>query len=231
MVSSSRLAHLVRFYELLERLEAQVGGRRSLAETSGQQPWPKRGVYFFFEPGEVRTVSGNGERVVRVGTHAVSSGSKTTLWQRLSAHRGTVRTGGGNHRGSIFRLHVGTALQAGSGQEGPTWGVGSSAPSQVRDAELPFERQVSATLGHFSVVWLEIDDEPGASSLRAFIEQNAIALLSGLNGAIADAPSEGWLGRHAAHGLVRRSGLWNVRHVADAYDPGFLDTFAAHLVS
>ncbi|ULH18226.1 hypothetical protein MF271_22420 (plasmid) [Deinococcus sp. KNUC1210] len=165
-----------------------------------------------------------------MGTHAVSAGSKTTLWQRLSAHRGTATTGGGNHRGSIFRLHVGTALQAQSGKNSPTWGMGGSAPSHVRDAELPFEQRISETLGRFSIVWMEIDDEPGATSLRAFVERNAIALLSGLNGAISDTPSEGWLGRFAAHDMVRQSGLWNVKHVADAYDPSFLDLLDAHLV-
>ena len=106
----SRLDDLSRFYELLETLEDRLGGRRTLAECSGRLLWPRRGVYFFFEPGEKRSESGAGDRVVRVGTHALSAGSATSLWNRLSQHRGSARSGGGNHRGSIFRLLVGEAL-------------------------------------------------------------------------------------------------------------------------
>lgn len=96
------------FYVLLGELRTRCGGERHLASSSGRMSWPDRGVYFFFEPGEVRP---NGDpRVVRIGTHALKAGSKTTLWKRLGQHRGSVggsRPGGGNHRGSIFRLHVG----------------------------------------------------------------------------------------------------------------------------
>jgi hypothetical protein len=72
--------------------------------------WPKRGVYFFRELGENRSDTGEGPRIVRVGTHALKSGSQTKLWTRLSQHKGQPSTGRGNHRGSIFRLIVGTAL-------------------------------------------------------------------------------------------------------------------------
>ena len=61
--------------------------------------WPKRGVHFFREPGEVRTDSGTGPRVVHVGTHALKAGSQTKLWDRLSQHRGAKRSGIGNHTG------------------------------------------------------------------------------------------------------------------------------------
>ncbi|MDD9982828.1 MAG: hypothetical protein OXU81_15965 [Gammaproteobacteria bacterium] len=105
-----RLRDLARIYAILDRPEQGVGGARRLSSTDGRMDWPTRGVYFFFEPGEVRTDSGNGPRGVRVGTHALTARSRTTLWNRLSNHRGTAATGGGNHRGSIFRLLVGTAL-------------------------------------------------------------------------------------------------------------------------
>jgi hypothetical protein len=55
-------------------------------------------VYFFREAGETRCDSGNGPRIVRVGTHALKAGSSTKLWTRLSQHRGKS-AGGGNHRG------------------------------------------------------------------------------------------------------------------------------------
>ncbi len=109
----SRLQDVQRFYRILDELETRVGGKRTLAEAHGRMKWPTRGVYFFFEPGEQRTTSVNGPRVVRVGTHGLKAGSKSTLWKRLRQHRGTLSgkyAGGGNHRGSVFRLHVGTAL-------------------------------------------------------------------------------------------------------------------------
>jgi len=111
----ARLRDIQRLYELLDWLEAGLGGKRTLGDSHGGMLWPQRGVYFFFEPGEVRTTSGSGLRVVRVGTHALRGGSTTTLWDRLRQHRGTVggsRPGGGNHRGSVFRRHVRTALIA-----------------------------------------------------------------------------------------------------------------------
>ena len=100
----SRKGDLIRFYDLLDVLEQLIGGKRKLVDCSGDMDWPQRGVYFFFEPGETRKDSGFGPRVVRIGTHALKDGSHTTLWNRLSQHRGVKRTSGGNHRGSVFRL-------------------------------------------------------------------------------------------------------------------------------
>ena len=62
------------------------------------------------EEGEVRAETGDCPRIVRVGTHALKTGSKTKLWTRLKQHKGITRTGGGNHRGSIFRKIMGAAL-------------------------------------------------------------------------------------------------------------------------
>ena len=86
----ARLQHVQGFYEILGKLERSVGGKRTLGEVSGQTKWPSRGLYFFFEPGEMRATSGPGLRVTRVGTHALKAGSKSTLWGRLAAHRGTI---------------------------------------------------------------------------------------------------------------------------------------------
>jgi hypothetical protein len=69
---TGRREHLVEFYRLLAVLERQVGGARLLAECSGRLTWPERGVYFFMEAGEVRTDTGAGPRIVRVGTHALN---------------------------------------------------------------------------------------------------------------------------------------------------------------
>ena len=148
-----RLHHIRRFYSILDKLEGNVGGKRTLEECHGRMNWPQKGVYFFFEPGEMRTVSGAGLRVTRVGTHALKAGSKSTLWGRLRMHRGTMagsNPGGGNHRGSVFRLHVGAALiRRDDWAEEVTaqWAVGSSAKRHVRDQEHPLEQWVNRQLG------------------------------------------------------------------------------------
>ena len=92
---------------------------------------------------------------MRVGTHALKPGSGTSLWNRLSQHRGQVRSGGGNHRGSIFRLIVGTALIARHGYEFPTWDDrASAASSDIRAGEAALEREVSKTIGAMRFLWL-----------------------------------------------------------------------------
>ena len=139
MANKSRHADLVRFYTILTNLETKIGGARKLASCSGRMDWPKRGVYFFFEQGENRSDTGNGLRVVRVGTHALKVGSGTKLWTRLSQHRGQPTTGGGNHRGSIFKLIVGAALINRDGLAFRTWGNGNTADKEVRDREIGFE--------------------------------------------------------------------------------------------
>jgi hypothetical protein len=115
-----RLNDLIRFYSILDCLDRGIGGRRRLASCDGRSGWPKRGVYFFMEADEGRTDSGEGLRVVRVGTHALISSSQTTLWNRLSQHKGRKASGGGNHRGSIFRLLVGSTLLKAPGAACPT---------------------------------------------------------------------------------------------------------------
>lgn len=223
-VSMQRRRDIIRFYGLLDLLEEKVGGKRGLRDCSGHMTWPRRGVYFFFEKGEIRSDSGKGERVVRVGTHALQKSSSTTLWQRLSQHRGTVRTGGGNHRGSIFRLIAGTALaEKEGGMSVATWGQGSTADPATRAGEQLQERRVSEVIGAMPFLWLEVDDEPGPKSLRAIIERSAIAMLSNFERPALDPASPRWLGHFSDRERVRGSGLWNQNHVDEAYDPAFLD--------
>ena len=86
----SRASDLDRLYELFDRLEAKVGGKRRLEDCTGHMDWPERGVYFVFANGETR--DGTDQlRLTRVGTHAVSTGSETSLWSRLRTHRGASR--------------------------------------------------------------------------------------------------------------------------------------------
>ena len=67
----NRTDDLIRLYRILDKLEASSGGKRFLAQLAPSGSWPRRGVYFFFEPGEGRTGSGQGPRLVRIGTHGV----------------------------------------------------------------------------------------------------------------------------------------------------------------
>ncbi|CAN0547596.1 unnamed protein product [Ectocarpus sp. 8 AP-2014] len=185
--------------------------------------WPLRGIYFFQEPGEFRNGSRSEMRIVRVGTHALKTGSRTKLWTRLSQHKGQVSTGGGNHRGSIFRLIVGASLIERESYDFPTWGKESSAPRVVRKNELPLEQAVSDVIGEMPFLCLAINDEPGPASLRGYIERNAIGLLSDYGKEPIDSPSDNWLGYFCNRERVRTSGLWNSNHVNEEYDPAFLD--------
>jgi hypothetical protein len=220
---TQRCEDLIRFYSILDKLERNIRGACRLADCSGRMNWPRRGVYFFRERGENRSHTGEGPRIVRVGTHALKPRSGTKLWTRLSQHKGQPSTGGGNHRGSIFRLIVGAALLNRDGLEFPTWGNGNTASREVRCGELALECAVSQVIGAMPFLWLAIDDEAGPESLRGFIERNAIALLSNYNKQPIDPPSQGWLGHRCDRERVKNSGLWNSRHVDEAYDTAFLD--------
>lgn len=219
-----RLADLRRFYTLLDELARRTGGPRRLADCSGRMAWPPRGVYFFMEPGEIRGDSGEGPRIVRVGTHALKDGSRTTLWKRLSQHKGQQASGGGNHRGSIFRLLVGAALLADDPALCATWGQGSNAARDIREAEREWESRVSIVIGQMPFLFLHIGDDPGPQSLRGAIERNAIALLSNSGKTPLDPASKDWLGTRCPRDRVRASHLWNQNHVDEAYDPAFLGT-------
>ena len=131
-MSERRLQDLIRFYSILNELEETIGAR-ALADCRGRMKWPARGVYFFRE-----------------------AGGSTTLWGRLSTHRGQVRSGGGNHRGSIFRLIVGTALIGRDGHEFPTWGEGGSAAKDIKAGEIELERAVSEVVRAMPFIWLSM---------------------------------------------------------------------------
>jgi hypothetical protein len=223
-MTSDRQGHTDQLYLLLEDLASREEGPRRLRKCTASTGWPRQGVYFFYEDGEVRADGSN--RIVRVGTHALTVTSRTTLWARLRQHRGRLggrNAGGGNHRASIFRGHVGTALiQRGAWPDGllGAW-TGRSRIPAWSDIEDQVERQVSSHIGAMPFLWLAVPSRPGGESDRGYIERHSIALLSGLD-ARADRPSVGWLGCYASSSRVRRSGLWNSNHVGDGYDPGFL---------
>lgn len=224
-----------RFYGLLDRVEQTVGGKRKLTDCTGYMDWHDRGVYFFFASDEYRDTVDQ-LRVTRIGTHAVSAGSSTSLWNRLRTHRGANRgtyDGGGNHRGSVFRKRVGEAFVERDilHEQYPHWGEGSSAKRERRLSELEMERRVSDYIRNLPFLWVDIDDEPSADSKRAYIERNTIALLSNYQRDAVDPRSNEWLGELSQSESIRESGLWNVNHVDESYDGEFLDELNAAITA
>jgi hypothetical protein len=214
------------FYAAMRELYASQEGGRLLAECTGRMQWPNRGVYFLVEDQVEARCGRTGlgmPRVTRVGTHAVSLGSKTTLWDRISTHRGTSE-GGGSHRSSIFRLHTGRALLNAQSalKRVESWGIGQVSPSEAKEMEKPLEREVSRTLGAMRVLWLDVGDAPAAFSDRAYIERNAIGALSRYNVSTGDIPDT-WLGNYSAEYRIAVSGLWNLNHLFIMPDAAFLE--------
>lgn len=220
-------AMLPRFDKLLRQLEKHQNGGRRLSQSDGRQDWPDRGIYLITEP-----VGPEGRKMVtRVGTHAVSAGSRTTLWNRVSTHRGTGH-GGGSHRSSIFRAHVGRALSRRdpSVRAPASWGVGQTAEASIRAAEAEMEGRVSATIGAMDLLWLDVPDAAGPRSDRAYLERNIIGLLSRANllGS-RQAPTPTWLGADSSDWRIAASGLWNLDHLFHRPDPRFLDVLETYV--
>lgn len=135
--------------------------------------------------------------------------------------------GGGNHRASIFRAHVGAALiRCGAWPDGlpQAWASRTRRPEWA-DLEDQVERQVSSYIRAMPFLWIAVPDHPKGDSDRGYIEKNRIALLSRRTGGL-DRPSPGWLGHHANSEKVRQSALWNSNHVGDQYNPDFLPVLA-----
>jgi hypothetical protein len=217
-----------KFYRTMQSLcDAQEGGRR-IRECSGKLSWPERGVYFVIE-GQSHASRTRIPRIIRVGTHAVSLGSRTSLWDRVSTHRGTG-SGSGSHRSSIFRLHVGRALIniEPSGNWPETWSKGQTAPASVRQSEISLERLVSNAIGEMKLLWLNVPDTVGPGSDRAYIERNSIGLLS-RSVLLSPSLARSWLGSKSADWRIAVSGLWNLDHLFLRPDPSFLDVLQSYV--
>ena len=223
--TGDRRADTDEFYLLLDDLAGRLGGPRRLRDCDGRSGWPLRGVYFFCEAGEARA-NGN-RRVVRVGTHALTATSKTVLWGRLRQHRGQLtgrNSGGGNHRASVFRRHVGAALiRCGNRPDDllVSWLDPHRPAGEAARQEAQVEAEVSRYIGAMPFLWLSVPDRTD----RDYIERNSIALLSCLTGG-PDLPSADWLGRYAPRREIRNSGLWNIDYINDRYELKFLRRLA-----
>jgi hypothetical protein len=213
-----------RLYLAPGRLGAFLHGTRRLRECCGGGDFPRHGVYFFYEPGEVR--ADGSDRIVRVGTHALTATSQATLWGRLRQHRGHLggsHPGGGNHRASVFRRHVGAAQirrQNLSGELLGSWLDRHGPRPGWETQETQVELEVSDHIRAMPFLWLSVPD----AADRSYVEANCIALASRLAEG-QDSPSPAWLGRHADRPEIRESGLWNIDHVRRHCDPAFPDLF------
>jgi hypothetical protein len=211
---------IIRSYAMFGQLVDRMGLHR-LRDILAQE-LPKQGVYFFFDDGEPTAFSTLVPRLVRIGTHGVSAGSVATLRNRLRTHLGT-RAGSGNHRASVFRLHVGRAMieRDRLHHEYPNWGKGQSASKQVTEAEVPLEAKVSEYIGDLRVLFVPVLDIAGTGSMRATIERQFISMFTE-NLCAVEISSPSWLGRFSDKPSIRDSGLWNVRDVGAEYDPKFI---------
>jgi hypothetical protein len=215
ITTACRLRDLQRFYSIIE--SKRKDGKTFALGALSEQKLPPRGVYVFLDGHEPNFI-GTGPRIVRIGTHAISRGSRSTLRGRLRNHLG-LSDGGGNHRGSIFRLHVGRALLHANNSAAAleTWGSGQDAPREVLAAEAAHERLVTEYLKQLEVFVIPVDDEPSKDSLRAAAEAQLIALLT--EGLVnIDVVQSSWLGHRSPMKLIAKSGLWNVRDVGRRYD-------------
>ncbi|MDD2585608.1 MAG: hypothetical protein PHT79_00990 [Syntrophomonadaceae bacterium] len=218
-----RLDELNRFYAILTTLE-QKAGTKIIHECDNKMYWPAYGVYFFFETGEMRDDLQQ-FRVVRVGSNADLQETDSNLWSDLRQHRGTIAgkfAGGGNHRASFFRLHIGTSLINKEGIRCDSWIEEEIANARIRKAEHQLEVRVSNLINTMPFLWLEVNN----SEQARYIEKNSIALLSNFGKPPIDKPSPGWLGNYCNNSYVKTSGLWNVDYVEDQYNAAFLDELA-----
>lgn len=219
--------YIRRLYENVERLQSE--DKVFPFSDLSTRNIPPRGLYIFFDPRELSIYSKTVPRIVRIGTHAISANSKSMLRTRMRQHLGT-KAGTGNHRGSVFRLHVGESMMMAG--EYPkllaTWGKGSNAELEIRQQEEALELHVSQYLRNLLVTTIDIDDEPSKDSQRARLERALINLLTE-DEIILDSASDKWVGAFSERKLIRLSGLWNVRDVGGEFNRGDFKIFEENI--
>jgi hypothetical protein len=188
-----RLQDLKHFYASLRILQKGLGGAQSLSA----EPFPviprRGGIYFFFEPGEDRTHSGSGPRVVRVGKAA-------NLRARLYSHHGALSLTGPTEEGwhPHFHWYVQDALQ----EKHDSSAASTRSHQRMSPAAVNY-------LARMTFHWLPVEDPIE----RERLETNAIRLLTNYEREPIDPPSRGWLGHWALKTEIQGSHLWNVNGV------------------
>lgn len=183
-----------------ERLCEAVHRQLDLVVTYSAPPTdaiPTDGIYFWYEGGEVR--QGRTQRITRIGTHRESH----RLRERITLHCNADRDR------SVFRRHVGGALMNRDGEpesEIQEWYKARRSPVFDHARFRQYEHRVNREIERGTYRVLKVND----SADRLELEEKLIALLSHCEHCH---PSNTWLGNWAYRSRIRRSGLWNVRHV------------------
>lgn len=224
---SGRHKTLQSFYSELGTLAEQTGGPFYLNDCDGHQNWPTRGIYVFFSPDTDPAIDPVQEwHISRIGTVGDSAGSSSSLWERLRQHRGNVSgkygEGGGNHRGSIMRKHIGRAIIENEGLHDahPHWGTAHrNLPDDIdteslREQEHSLEQRVSDYIRSLPFVVIDIPGEPGPDCDRVRIEKNLIALVSHARRTRPRLMRDGWIGHASPKPEIHKTGLWNIHHVS-----------------
>lgn len=227
MITSVRQQNIDRFYNLMDELVKKFP--RQTLDRLRTLRIPIQGVYFFFEPNELRQ-DGKSDRVVRIGTHAAVARSNSTLYDLLCNHKGANDLSG-NHRGSVFRCLVGLSAIQKNQLLYPYWGGRlKKGDNEVKMSEKPLERLVSTYLHRLPFTVLEVPGPPSKTNDRAMIEENSIALLSNYARLTIDKSSEDWLGLYSGDDKVINSGLWNSKGVDRLdIDYHYFETFEKYL--
>ena len=205
VADDGRRADAGEFYRILDQLAAGMGGPRRLRKCTGRSGCPPQGLSSSHPP-----------RLCR--PPRLPPGPCGARQHR--GHLAGRDPGGGDHRASVFRRHVGAALIRRDGLPDDllaSWLDRRRPPGERASQEPGIEREVSRHIGAMPFLWLSVPRRAD----RGYLESSSIALLSCLAGGL-DQPSASWLGRHAERAEIRESGLWNVHHVSGHYDPAFL---------
>ena len=227
LLKSKTRQDLDSFYDMLNFYANKYSLLWDFSDQSLQKQCPKQGVYIFLDKNEHRIFDTNFFRVARIGTHAVSNGSSSTLWNRLKTHMGNSN-GLGNHRSSIFRSHIGEALIRKNEINIDSWQKKTlTDKSALRDEE-ETELMVSNYLKNFYIFCISVPGHSSKINDRAYLERNLISLLSSAIH-FSDPPACNWLGFNSNNILINKSGLWNVNHVEEHYDRKFLAILETYL--
>jgi hypothetical protein len=165
----------------------------------------KNGIYILFEKGE-KTKDGM-NRVVRVGINE----KQDRFLNRINDHFT------GNHRGSVFRKHIGRAIltKTNRGSYLPIWNLTNKQVALKRDTinwakENEIEKEVSAFIEeYFTFSIVQINKEVQRMDLE-------VKLISSLAFEAFNLPSKNWLGHFHPDLKIQQSGLWNIQHLRDS---------------
>jgi len=184
---------------------------------------PKRGIYFFYEAGEIWGHGEDKPRIVRVGTHK-SNNFRSRIKEHYLLDEKKMNFDGmksAPHDRSIFRKNIGrTLLNREEDQYLKIWNKDLMSHANrlkyrsYRDIpkEKKIENKVTRILrAKFSFKFIIIENQSDRIGTKG--------LESSLIGTVARCglckPSHDWFGDHSPVQKLRKSGLWQVQHLSD----------------